>query len=110
MRHVYRCVLVAAALLTTAPSLVAQGTPAHASTAATVDLNAASSAELQVLPGIGPATATRIIEYRQKNGDFQKIEELMNVQGIGEKTFLQLRPLITVAKASGAARQSTARK
>ena len=42
-------------------------------------------------------TASRIVEYRQKKGPFKKPEELMNVQGIGEKSFLKLKPQITVA-------------
>ena len=45
---------------------------------------------------IGPAVAARIVEHRQKNGGFKKIEELMNVKGIGEKTFLKLKSLVTV--------------
>jgi competence protein ComEA len=64
--------------------------------AAPVNLNTATSTELATLPGVGAATATRILEYRQKSGGFKKIEELMNVRGIGEKTFLKLKPLITV--------------
>jgi competence protein ComEA len=61
-----------------------------------VNLNTASVADLEQLPGIGAKTAARIIEYRQKKGAFKKIEELMNVQGIGEKSFLKLKPQITV--------------
>jgi competence protein ComEA len=66
-----------------------------------VNLNSASVAQLQTLPGIGASAAQRIVEYRQKNGSFKKIEELMNVKGIGEKSFLKLKPLITVAADKG---------
>ena len=58
---------------------------------APLNLNAATEAQLEALPGIGPATATRIVEYRKKNGGFKKVEELMNVKGIGEKSFLKLK-------------------
>ena len=72
--------------------------PAKASPAATlVNLNTATAAQLEGLPGIGKSTAERIVEYRQKSGGFKKIEDLMNVQGIGEKSFLKLKPLITVS-------------
>ncbi len=67
--------------------------------AGVVNINTASAADLQRLPGIGAKTAARIIEYRQKNGPFKKIEELMNVRGVGEKNFLKLKPNITVAAA-----------
>ena len=62
--------------------------------AAPININTATVTDLQKLPGIGPATAARIVEYRQKNGPFTKIEQLMNVRGIGEKSFLKLKPLI----------------
>lgn len=65
----------------------------------TVDLNAATAAQLESLPGIGATMAERILEYRLEHGDFSKIEELMNVRGIGEKSFLKLRPLVSVAPA-----------
>lgn len=67
--------------------------------AAPLDLNTATAAQLETLPGIGAATAARIVEYREKNGGFKKIEELMNVKGIGEKSFLKLKPLVSVGAA-----------
>jgi competence protein ComEA len=74
---------------------------AKASTSAPVNLNTATVAQLENLPGIGKSTAERILEYRQKSGGFKKIEDLMNVRGIGEKSFLKLKPLITVATTKG---------
>jgi competence protein ComEA len=71
-------------------------TTAQPAAAPLVNLNTATAADLAKLPGIGPAVAARILEYRQKNGAFKKIEELMNVKGIGEKMFLKLKPLVTV--------------
>ncbi len=69
---------------------------ADVAAAAPVNLNTATVAQLETLPGIGKATAERILEYRQKNGGFKKIEDLMNIRGIGEKSFLTLKPLVTV--------------
>ena len=83
-----------------APALAQQAKPAAATTV--VNLNTATAAQLQELPGIGARTAERIIEYRQKNGSFKKIEELMNVKGIGEKSFLKLKERITVTPAQPA--------
>ena len=78
--------------------------PAKASTdaIATVNLNTATQAQLETLPGIGAAAAKRILEYRQKNGNFKKVEELMNVKGLGEKSFLKLKQHLTVAAATPA--------
>ena len=64
-----------------------------------VEINTADRMELEELPGIGPRTAERIVEYRTENGRFEKIEDLMNVRGIGERTFLRLRDLVQVAGA-----------
>ena len=65
-------------------------------TAAKVNLNKATNAQLETLPGIGPAFSARIIDYRQKNGGFKRIEDLQKVSGIGPKTFLKLKDLVTV--------------
>ena len=66
---------------------------------AIVNLNTATAGDFEGLPGIGAKTAARIVEYRQKNGPFKKVEELMNVRGVGEKNFLKLKPQLTVAPA-----------
>ncbi|RMF49735.1 MAG: ComEA family DNA-binding protein [Anaerolineae bacterium] len=62
-----------------------------------VNINTASQAELESLPGIGPSLAQRIIAYRQENGPFAAIEDIQKVSGIGPATFERLRDLITVA-------------
>lgn len=61
-----------------------------------VNINTASLDELNSLPGIGPTIAQRIIDYREVNGLFSTIEDLMNVSGIGPSTFEELKDLITV--------------
>jgi len=61
-----------------------------------INLNTATVAQLTSLPGIGPKTADLIIQYRQKNGPFKKIEEIMNVRGVGEKSFLKLKSRLSV--------------
>ncbi|MBN1310179.1 MAG: helix-hairpin-helix domain-containing protein [Anaerolineae bacterium] len=61
-----------------------------------ININTASQAELETLPGIGPAIAGRIIEYRESQGSFNSIESIMEVSGIGPATFDKIKDLITV--------------
>jgi comEA protein len=61
-----------------------------------VNLNTATLEQLQTLPGIGPALAERIIAHRAKIGKFTKVEELLNVKGIGEKKFQQFKDRLVV--------------
>ena len=101
-------ILALASLIALQPSVAAAQTAPAARKAAKpatpggqVNINTASVADLDALPGIGAKTAALIVEYRQKNGPFKKVEELMNVRGIGEKNFLKLKPQLTIGGAKG---------
>ena len=83
----------AAAPLGAAPAAGAAG---PAAPVGKVDLNSATVAQLDVLPGVGPVTAQRILEWRTRNGRFARVEQLREVDGIGERRFAQLRELVTV--------------
>jgi competence ComEA-like helix-hairpin-helix protein len=61
-----------------------------------IDLNRATAAELELLPGIGPMAAERIVAFRAQIGGYRHVEELSRVKGIGEKTLARLRPLVFV--------------
>ncbi len=81
-----------AARATRAPALLAARTGSFAAEA--VDLNTATAAELDALPGIGPALATRILEWRAEHGRFRDIAELEQVRGIGPRMMQRLAPLV----------------
>jgi competence protein ComEA len=78
------------------------GTTAGATTAGAptpgqpVDLNTATAEVLDTLPGVGPATATAILSYRDTNGPFTSVDQLLDVRGIGDAKLEQLRDLVTV--------------
>ena len=61
-----------------------------------ININTADSASLQTLNGIGPATAQKIIDYRESNGRFSSVEDIKNVSGIGDKTYEKLKDSITI--------------
>jgi competence protein ComEA len=79
------------------PGSVATAPGTEAATGdALVDLNAATAAELEVLPGIGPVLAERIVEWREANGPFTDVEVLGEVSGIGDALMAQLRPRVRI--------------
>jgi len=62
-----------------------------------IHLNSADAAALDVLPGVGPVLAQRIVNWRNQHGSFSSVDELAEIQGIGDKLLASLRPLVTVA-------------
>jgi competence protein ComEA len=98
MKHVHHAVhavtgLVLALLLAAAPVLAAD----KAEGGKKVNINSADSSQLSMLPRVGPSVAQRIVDYRKENGPFKKAEDLMLVQGIGEKTFQLIKPYVATA-------------
>ncbi len=63
-----------------------------------IDINNATVSDLTKLPGIGDKMANRIVDYRNKNGNFKTIEEIMNVKGINEKKYQRIKDYIVVKK------------
>ena len=74
---------------------------------AAVNLNTATKDELVALPGIGPAKAQAIVDYRNQHGPFRNIDELRKVKGIGEKLFISIKPELSIGASSrGASAQA----
>ena len=61
-----------------------------------MNINSANQEELETLPGVGPALAVRIIEYRNSNGKFEKVEDVQNVKGIGDSKFTNIKEHICI--------------
>jgi competence protein ComEA len=96
---------VAAAALAFAVAGVLFVSPVHAEKAAPaskVNINSANAQQLEALPGVGPALAGRIVEYRQKSGGFKSAQELLNVKGIGEKNFAKIQAYVVVGSEGAA--------
>lgn len=78
------------------PAAGAAGTPAATAPSGPVDLNTATVADLDRLPGVGPATAAAIVAYREQHGPFRTVDDLTEVPGIGPSKLAALRDLVTV--------------
>ena len=73
-----------------------QGATPQSTAGGLIDINTASLEALQEIPGVGPVIAARIVTFREQNGGFRAVEELLEVSGIGEATFAQMQPMVTV--------------
>lgn len=83
-------------ILVGVPPAPGSGTGQERAPGGKVNLNLATVAELDGLPGVGPVLAERIIEYREKNGGFRAVEELRKVDGIGATRYERLKELVTI--------------
>lgn len=78
-------------------AVAASAVGADAAPSGVVNINTASADELQYLPRVGPALAGRILEFREANGSFEAVDELVAVKGIGGTSLEKLRPFVTVS-------------
>src|SRR5579863_6512147 len=98
-RFIARVLIAGMTMFILCAGVIAQKNPP----AKPIDLNLANVKELQELPGVGPVTAQRIIDLRQKSGRFHRIEDLLAVRGISQKKLDALRQYVTVSAPAAAA-------
>jgi competence protein ComEA len=89
--------LAACLLLPAFAAAESTGVPTPAQPAGVVNINTASATQIALLPRVGLKVAERVIEYRKANGPFRKVEDLMEVKGIGERLFVTLKPHLTLS-------------
>lgn len=77
-------------------TIPARGASSGSTARRRVNVNAGTTEELEALPGIGPVLARRIVDHRARHGPFQRLEDLLQIEGIGPKLLEKIRPLITV--------------
>lgn len=99
LRSIARAALVALTIALVFGGSVASSDRAAGQVASQpVEINSATAEQLETIPGIGPATAARIIAFRKEHGPFRRVEDLIKVRGIGETTFQKIRRHIRVAR------------
>ena len=106
LRSCARTLLLLAVFCALAVSLPAKKKPP----AVPVNLNTATSEELQQVPGIGPVTAEKILQMRKSYGAFKSVDDLSAIRGIGPKRLEKMRKYLTVAKAAAAAKPANSPK
>lgn len=89
-RSFVRSLILVGALLASASAFAAE-------TRKVVNINTADASQLALLPRVGPAVSQRIVDFRKENGPFKSLEDLMLVQGIGEKTFQLIKPYVAIS-------------
>jgi competence ComEA-like helix-hairpin-helix protein len=107
LRHgLARIALLFVVLCPVAPSLLANKKPPPAP----VNLNTATSEELQLVPGIGPVTADKILQMRKSYGAFKSVDDLTAIRGIGPKRLEKMRKYLTVGKVASQSKPASANK
>ena len=92
------CLALLVALGASVGAQTAAGAEKKGSVATQVDLNTASREQLMQIKGIGPALADRIVEFRKEHGPFRRVEDILKVRGVGEKSLAKLKPHLKVGK------------
>jgi competence protein ComEA len=95
LKHLGLAILLALPLAAAGKAATKSKAPGHP-----INLNTATATELTQLPKVGAKAAERIVAYRKEHGGFQRTEDLLSVKGIGEKSFLKLKPYLTVGGGS----------
>jgi competence protein ComEA len=96
LRAAFRLALASAIVLTAAVRAASAADAPDASAGKKVNINQASAVQLAYLPRVGAKAAERIVEYRKAHGTFAQAEQLMEVKGVGEKLFTELKPYVTL--------------